>query len=157
MQSNTQVFDPAAGNPPESVLASFMSIGRLMRQRFHGDRLDPGTYALLKGLQCHGAMRVTDLAGIAGLDTSTVSRHVQQLDRSGWIERSAHPDDGRAQQVALTDEGRQLLEESIARRHDLMNQILRHWDRADVEALDRLLARFVGDIDTRTAELEQDR
>jgi DNA-binding MarR family transcriptional regulator len=137
------------------VLSSLMSIGRLMRQRVHGDKVDLGTYALLKALHSQGAMRVTDLAALAGLDTSTVSRHVQQLDKAGLVDRSAHPDDGRAQQVALTTQGRGLLEESIARRHELLSETLEHWDRDDIEALDKLLARFVGDIEHITAELEQ--
>ncbi|CAA9377255.1 MAG: hypothetical protein AVDCRST_MAG75-650 [uncultured Propionibacteriaceae bacterium] len=145
----------AAGTPEESVLSSLVSLGRLMRQRFSGDRVDLGTYALLKVLQCRGAMRVTDLASFANLDTSTVSRHVQQLHKLGLIERSAHPDDGRAQQVGLTEEGRRLLAESIARRHDLLSQTLQHWDPDEVETLHKLLARFVADIEHITAEPEQ--
>ena len=42
-------------------------------------------------------MRVTDLAGCANLDISTVSRHVAQLQRTGLIERTPDPDDRRAQ------------------------------------------------------------
>lgn len=142
------------GRAVESVANSLMTIGRLMRQRFHGDQMDPGTHQLLKGLKCHGAMRVTDLAALAGLDTSTVSRHVQQLNKAGLIERSQHPDDGRAQQVDLTDEGRQLLDVSLARRHALIHQSVADWDLDEVESLDHLLARFVGDIEHTAAELE---
>ena len=50
-------------------------------------------------------MRVTDLAGCANLDTSTVSRHVAQLQRTGLIERTPDPDDRRAQRVELTAAG----------------------------------------------------
>jgi len=137
------------------VLNSLISIGRLMRQRISGDEMDPGTHALLKGLKCQGAMRVTDLATLAGLDTSTVSRHVQQLHKNGLIERTQHPDDGRAQQVGLTEEGSQLLEASLARRHALLNSSLQNWDAAEIETLDVLLARFVGDIQHTAAEWEQ--
>lgn len=134
-----------------------MSIGRLMRQRIDGDQLDPGTFALLKGLHCHGAMRVTDLAAFAGLDTSTVSRHVQHLHKAGLIERSSDPADGRAQKVGLTAEGREILEQSIARRHDLLNQTLKHWDESEIDLLDTLLARFVSDIAQTRAALEHNR
>lgn len=153
MQSSTPAAREQAA-PVESVANSLMAIGRLMRQRLHGDQMDPGTHHLLKGLMIHGGMRVTDLATLANLDTSTVSRHVQQLYKAGLIERSQHPDDGRAQQVDLTDEGRQLLDASLARRHALLHQSFADWDLDEIESLDRLLVRFVDDIEHTAAELE---
>lgn len=128
------------------MLDSLLDLGRLMRQRFAGDGIDPGTYWLLKAIHCHGAMRVTDLAILAGLDTSTVSRHVQHLHRSGLLERTAHPDDGRAQQVGMTPRGSDLVKQGLAGRRALLSRALTAWDPADIEALDRLLARFVADI-----------
>jgi DNA-binding MarR family transcriptional regulator len=129
------------------VLGSLLSVGRLMRRRFSGDQVDLGTYALLRILQCHGAMRVTSLAAAAGLDTSTVSRHVQQLERAGLVERSADPADGRAQQVVLSVTGDRLLAESIARRRAVLDRTLQHWDPEDVAMLDTLLARLVTDLE----------
>lgn len=152
MQSSSSTRGQAP--PVESVANSLMAIGRLMRQRLHGDQMDPGTHQLLKALMIHGAMRVTDLATLAGLDTSTVSRHVQQLNKAGLIERSQHPDDGRAQQVDLTAEGRQLLDASLSRRHALLHKSFADWDVDEIESLDNLLARFVGDIEHTAAELE---
>ncbi|HEY5845529.1 MAG TPA: MarR family transcriptional regulator [Microlunatus sp.] len=131
-----------------------MSIGRLMRQRTVGDNLDPGTFWLLKTLSAQGSMRVTDLAAYASLDTSTVSRHVAHLDRSGLIDRTPDPDDGRAQRVQLSELGLSQLRESMNQRRALLLQSLRGWDAADIEDLDRLLARFVGNIDQQTQDLE---
>jgi DNA-binding MarR family transcriptional regulator len=141
-------------SPVESVLYALMAIGRLLRQRIQGDGMDPGTLWLLKRLSAHDAMRVTDLAAWANLDASTVSRHVQQLQRAGFIERTQDPDDGRAQRVALSDQGRQVLKEGIARRRAVLSKSLEDWDQNDIVTFDRLLARFVGNIENNT-ELEQ--
>jgi DNA-binding MarR family transcriptional regulator len=141
-------------SPEESVLYGLMSIGRLMRQRLHKDDMDPATFWLLKGLAQHGDQRVTELAAFANLDASTVSRHVQQLQRAGLIERTPDPADGRAQRVALSSLGRVRLQEGMARRRALLNRSFEGWDREDIRTLDRLLARFVGNIE-HNSELEQ--
>jgi DNA-binding MarR family transcriptional regulator len=144
----------APGSAEESVLYALMTIGRLMRQRVHGDDMEPGTFWLLKSLAAQDALRVTELAAMANLDASTVSRHVQQLHRAGLIERTQDPSDGRAQRVAISAQGRALLHEGLARRRALLGKSLETWDKTDIEALDTLLARFVGDIE-HNIELEQ--
>jgi DNA-binding MarR family transcriptional regulator len=139
----------------DSVLLALMAIGRLMRQRVDGDQLDPGTFWLLKTISVRGPLRVTELAGCANLDTSTVSRHVAQLDRAGLVERTPDPDDGRAQRIQLTGPGSTQLQSAFARRRELLSRALVGWQSDDIALLDQLLGRFVNDIDTLNAELEQ--
>jgi DNA-binding MarR family transcriptional regulator len=146
--------DSDSSSVEESVLFALMSIGRLMRQRLHGDDMDPATFWLLKGLSQHEALRVTELAALANLDASTVSRHVQALHRSGLIDRTADPADRRAHRVALSSRGRDLLHEGLARRRALLTRSFAGWEHQDIEVLDTLLARFVGDIE-HNSELEQ--
>jgi DNA-binding MarR family transcriptional regulator len=152
--AGTVAEDPRGQAPEESVLHALMSIGRLMRQRISGDSMEPGTFFLLKGLASQEAMRVTELAAMSNLDASTVSRHVQQLHRSGLIERSPDPDDGRAQRVALSPQGRALLHDGLGRRRALLRRSLEGWDPSDVETLDRLLARLVDSVEHNSG-LEQ--
>jgi DNA-binding MarR family transcriptional regulator len=137
----------------ESVLHALMTISRLMRQRMAHDGVDPGTFWLLKGLAANDALRVTELAALANLDASTVSRHVAQLHRTGLIERSQDPADGRAQRVAISAAGRDLLHDGLSRRRELLINSLNGWNTEDVETLDRLLSRLMDDIDN--SELEQ--
>ena len=138
----------------DSVMHALMSVGRLMRNRTSADDLDPGTFWLLKTLASQEAMRVTDLASYANLDTSTVSRHVTQLHRSGLIERTPDPDDGRAQRVGLSSEGLRTLHDAMDRRRALLRRSFTGWDDDDIRQLDRLLARFVGSIDHQNEDLE---
>ena len=68
---------------------------RLLRSA--GVRLDRAGAALLYKLSAKGdALRVTDLAEMLGVDTPTVTRKVQQLERDGMVVRQTDPDDGRA-------------------------------------------------------------
>jgi len=137
----------------DSVVLAVMALGRLMRQRVEGDELDPGAFWLLKNIASR-PRRVTELAGCANLDTSTVSRHVAQLDRTGLVERTPDPDDGRAHRVQLTDLGRQRLEDGFARRRRLLARAFADWRPDDIAHLDRLLDRFVHDVEHLDAELE---
>lgn len=138
----------------DSLMHALMSIGRLMRHRAAGDDLDPGTFWLLKTLSDQGPMRVTDLASFANLDTSTVSRHVAQLHKTGLIDRTPDPDDRRAQRVELSQQGLKTLHTSMDHRRALLRRSFTGWDPADIEELDRLLARFVGSIDHQNPDLE---
>jgi DNA-binding MarR family transcriptional regulator len=132
---------------------ALMSIGRLIRQRRQGDTLDTGSFWLLKTLGATGAMRVTDLAACANLDPSTVSRHVAQLHQAGLIERTPDPDDRRAQRVQVSSLGLSQLDAAIRARLAVLERTLDSWEPEDVGELDRLLTRFVRDIDTLTEKL----
>jgi DNA-binding MarR family transcriptional regulator len=132
---------------------ALMSIGRLIRQRSQGDTLDTGTFWLLKTLRTNGAMRVTDLAACTNLDPSTVSRHVTQLHRAGLLERTPDPDDRRAQRVQASSLGLRQLEAALRARMAVLERTLDSWEPEEVRELDRLLTRFVGDIDTLTENL----
>lgn len=139
----------------DSVLTSLMTIGRFMRQRLTDDGVDAGTWWLLHNLHCSGSTRLSDLAARINLDLSTVSRHVQQLAKSGLVERSRDPNDGRAQQVELTAAGRELLKEGFVKRRSALQERFADWSQNDIAELDRLLAKFVEGIENSTPELEQ--
>ncbi len=147
MQSATRP-EAATETAVDSVMHALMSVGRLMRQRVEGDVLDPGTIWLLKSLAAAGPIRITELATATNLDTSTVSRHITQLERTGLVLRTPDPADGRAQLIALTDHGRQQLDAGYQRRRALLATSLTGWDQRDIDTFQRLLAQFVAAIDT---------
>lgn len=84
--------------------------------------------------------RVGDIAERNLSDASTVSRQVSHLTSLGLLAKVPDPDDGRAQLVALTDEGGALLEELVERREAWFADLLADWDEQD-------LAAFVGYVD----------
>lgn len=137
-----------AAHVVDSVLSTTMAIGRLMRQRLAGDQLEPATYWVLMNLS-PGSVRISALAASTQLDTSTISRHVTQLEQAGLVERSQDPDDRRAQRVRLTEEGRAQLAASTARRREVLTHTLDDWDAAELADLERLLDRFATSIESR--------
>src|SRR3954465_10593337 len=86
--------------PPETaedaVMSLMMALGRRLRQRQPGDVIDYSAFPILK-LLCHqGPSRLSSIAHVLGLDASTVSRHVKQLEDRGLLAHTDDPDDRRA-------------------------------------------------------------
>ena len=127
----------------DPLLTALFQVGRMMR-RAGGRYADPHTYWTLYQLRCHGTVRMTDLAEAMDLDTSTVSRQLQQLDKAGLVQRSRHPDDGRAQAVAITPAGGALLDQAHHERMQFIADRTADWDRKDLATLTRLLSTFAG-------------
>src|SRR4051812_11659665 len=76
--------------------------------------LDAAAFGLLMTVVTGGPRRQGELAETCMLDPSTVSRHVGQLARAGYVERRPAPGDGRAVHLVATGEGERVARE-IAR------------------------------------------
>lgn len=154
MQASVQARPSSRKPSVDSLMQALLSVGRLMRQRTHGETVD-GSFWLLKNLAASGPQRVTDLAVCAGLDASTVSRHVAQLHSAGLIERAPDPADGRAQRVKLSAAGMERFEAVLSTRRSLLEKCLESWDPRDLAELDRLLTRFAADVEALTQSMEK--
>ena len=55
------------------------------------------------------------LADLTGLEPLYVSKLARALEQAGLIERSGHPDDSRAVQLSLTDQGREVTAQATER------------------------------------------
>ena len=140
----------------DAMVTALMSVGRVMRQRQTADSIDPGTFWLLKTISHRGPLRITELATSTHLDTSTISRHVAQLERNGYVARTPDPADGRAQLVGISAVGQAQLDQAFQRRRDVLEATLAEWDERDVDEFERLLTKFVEGINhTETAEEPQ--
>jgi len=113
--------------------------------RAHPD-VDPMGYPLMFNLR-EEPRRVSDIAAALHLDVSTVSRQVSQLVAKGFVERLADASDGRAHVLALTAPGRELLVEIRERRNTWLAEVTSGWSDADLADFDRLLLRFVDDVE----------
>ncbi len=54
----------------------------------------------------HEGIRLTELAEKAGITKQAMSELVTDLERLGYLQRSADPEDGRAKLIGFTDKGR---------------------------------------------------
>lgn len=113
--------------------------------RMH-ERVDSLTQPLVFKL-ADGPLRVSELADLTHSELSTVSRHVSNLERCGFVVKLPDPADGRAAQVSLTEVGRQTVARARAANAQRMSQILRGWDDPQVSLLTRLLNRLATDIE----------
>ena len=78
-------------------------------------------YDTLLILQRDSGWRMGDLTKKILSDNSKMTRIIDYLQKSGWAERKAHPEDRRAQLVFLTESG-EILRDDIKIGHDNMLQ-----------------------------------
>jgi DNA-binding MarR family transcriptional regulator len=145
---------PGWAQPGEfsSLVWQLIRHGRLVHQAkqklFANETLDVGALGLLWQLAHCGASRQGELADVAKLDPSTVSRHVAQLVKASLITRQPDPADGRAVQLVLTELGRDRIAEAKKRREAMISDALTRWSDDDVARLTELLTRLNDDIET---------
>lgn len=121
-----------------------LSALRHQAPRAHPD-VDPMVYPLLFHLLV--PQRVGDLADKVRLDISTVSRHVAHLAGLGIIERRPDPTDGRAQQLTLTEAGREMLMTLRRNRDAWLCEVVQDWTEEDRQILAQLLTRLNAGIE----------
>lgn len=90
-----------------------------------------------------GPLRVKELAVQLRLDSTTVSRHVDDLERRGLVVREADRNDGRATLVRASPRAVELLEDAEVERRGKLRDGLQDWSPSDRATFVRLLSRFV--------------
>jgi DNA-binding MarR family transcriptional regulator len=108
--------------------------------------LDSAGYAVLVTVRelaaAGGGARGGDISEVLRLHKSTTSRNLTSLEELGLVERIADPDDARARQVRLTEQGATALERSFEGRRERLSSQLGAWDQSDIAELARLLRRL---------------
>jgi DNA-binding MarR family transcriptional regulator len=134
------------------LLRRSRAISSRLAGQLHPD-LDGAAFGLLALLQDAGPLRASDLVARLGLDKSTVSRQVASLVGLGLVDRSADPDDGRAQVLTPSAEGATRLAQIRDARRERWEADLGHWPAEDVATLAELLHRLnrIGDARAREA------
>ena len=144
---------PATPSPSSELSAQVVRLTRqvgtlrahLTNRSRHG--VEWSAYVVLFHLVKSGAMRSNALAELVCSDPSTISRQTASLVDHGLVERRPDPDDGRAVQLAATDQGRALFDQMREERDGLIASVLVDWDDADVRTLTALLDRFTTDLE----------
>lgn len=133
------------------IASLLLTVVRVMNQvRVHealcrqaGVDLDRSGSAVLFKLYADGDdIRLTDLAERLGVDPPAVTRKVQQLERIGFISRSADPNDARASRLKLTTSGTNAIAHLLAVREEWLGELLEGWPKSDRKELARLLQLF---------------
>ncbi|MDQ6750325.1 MAG: MarR family winged helix-turn-helix transcriptional regulator [Actinomycetota bacterium] len=99
-------------------------------------------HSLLSFIDAEPDARAADVAAAYGLDKSTVSRQLSQLETAGLLVRTEERPGRRGHVLELTNAGRQVLKRAAESSRKTLATHLTDWQDEDVEALAALLARF---------------
>lgn len=123
-----------------------------MAREYDGTPLSEARMAVLWTVHHAGPVTQQAIAESLALTPRTISAHVDALETSGHLRRTAHPGDRRAHLVALAPDGAALMERTVVRHADLSAQLRAAVAPADRDALERGLDA----VAARLAELITD-
>jgi DNA-binding MarR family transcriptional regulator len=138
----------------QELVVSLLTVARRLRARLPEGRIDPAQMFVLHHVAARGSLRVSALAEAMGLDISTASRHVRQLELGGYLVRTGDPDDRRASRVRLTRRGRGALERAMRARAARLDRAIADWPEEDRATLTTLMNRLADSLDRLAAEPE---
>ena len=103
----------------------------------------------LSGTQLLFVVRVCEMPGCPqerlaarmGVDGSTVTRRVRELERLGYVERRRDPSDARRLLVNPTDRAFEVLPAAVELLGDVQAALTRGMSREEIELLDELMER----------------
>ncbi len=113
--------------------------------------LQPGSYWMFVHLAEQGPLRASAIAEVLEIDKGAVSRHVQHLLDLGLVDRSPDPDDGRATQLRVSDEGARRLTQVDDQRRRWFEEVLGEWSDTDLEGFAAEMARYNTTVDRARA------
>ena len=125
--------------------ALYAVVLRLSRLRVN-EPVDKAGLAVLHEARQLGTFRPSDLATQMRLDVSTISRHLHSLEQQGMVQRSADPDDARAQRISITARGGDVIKRMMDHRAAMIRDAVAHWPEVDRDTLGRLLRRLADDL-----------
>ena len=128
-------------------MVALLGVGRRLKARLPQGHIDPAMMFVLHQIQANGSLRVSELAGCMGLDASTASRHVRNLEDGGYLARTGDPGDRRASRVRLTPKGRGALSRALRARALVVDRAIADWPDEDRATLASLMTRLADSLD----------
>lgn len=112
----------------------------------------PGQELLLMQLFERDGRSQADLVRSLDLDPSTVTKMLQRMERSGWIERAKHEHDRRVLLITLTDRGRALRDEVSGAWERVEEATVACLSEDERSLLKELLSRIDGYVSARAVQ-----
>lgn len=104
-------------------------------------------WRVLAALYARQKCTMSDLADLATIDRTTLTRTVDRMEGAGWLSRLADSDDLRVTRLALTAAGRRLFEKiwpTVARLNELA---LAGISKTDVQLLHKVLEQMRANLE----------
>jgi DNA-binding MarR family transcriptional regulator len=145
---------------PELDASAKEVAGRIIRltglfQQAYGEAFAPlgiteGEYGILAPLRRAGepfALTPTELARQRMMTSGGMTAAIDRLERKGLVARSPNPADRRGSLVRLTDEGRRVIDDAMARHVDVEHRLVAALSPADRDHLSTLLRTLLLAVD----------
>ena len=126
---------------------------------FEGEEysIEAGQFDTLEQLVLHESIRMGDLADVLRVDPSTATRAVQRLIKDGLAEKVSHSGDGRVVYVAPTKRGHDLFKWVVARRSDVVMNVVGELSDDRREGIAVALEEFAVALDNAVSRLLHDK
>lgn len=106
----------------------------------------------LAALYARRLCTMSELADLATIDRTTLTRTIDRMQETGWLERRADADDMRITRLALTAAGRRMFERIWPTVERLNALALEGLPKSDIEALQRILQRMRANLEAYVGE-----
>jgi len=97
---------------------------------------------------------MSELADLATIDRTTLTRTVDRMQDSGWLERLADEEDMRVTRLALTATGRKMFERIWPEVQRLNQLALEGLPKSDIQSLQRILERMRSNLEAYVGETD---
>ncbi|HKD97853.1 MAG TPA: MarR family transcriptional regulator [Micromonosporaceae bacterium] len=131
--------DGAPPGPAAELTVTLERLVALLRRLPSGVELSLTTVSTLNLLEREGPLRLSDIAAREGVTQPGMTQLVTRLERDGYAQRRADPDDARAVLVGITEEGRQMLARRRATRAARLRELMGTLPVADQQRIEAAL------------------
>jgi DNA-binding MarR family transcriptional regulator len=106
----------------------------------------------LAALYARKQTTMSELADLATIDRTTLTRTVDRMQEAGWLERLADEDDMRVTRLALTASGRKTFERIWPEVRRLNDLALAGLSNSQIEALKKILEQMRANLEDYVGE-----
>jgi MarR family transcriptional regulator for hemolysin len=121
---------------------TYRAFARALDKLLQGTGVSPSQFFALAHLTVFGAMPQSELA--AHLSTSPVSvvKLIDRMERDGWVERRASPEDRRVNQVVLTPQAKAVWSDLKDQAQSVVRQAYQGISTKEIENLKKTLNKI---------------
>jgi DNA-binding MarR family transcriptional regulator len=132
-----------------SFVMNMQTINRYLRSMGSNQSENPVTrvqWLLLRHLQRNGSCTIGELAEHLDVRSSTMSQMVDRLEKNGIVYRSAGQKDARVKTVALSEKGKEIIQDREMLWVDSLAQPFQNFSTEEKETLLNLMDKLVSHI-----------
>jgi len=119
-----QPDDRRAHSLASDVRMATFRLARRLRSQRAVDSMSDAQFAVLAALQVHGPHTLGELADRERVSAPSMNRTVNCLEESGYLTRTTDDVDRRKVNIDLTDAGRAVVDETVRRRDEWLENAL---------------------------------